>query len=306
MLLSQVIKILSSTGGSEIQETIKCKAEIRSPDLDWERIWLRSRMKGLLNDSRSLYWRMFHALLPTQKNLNKTNRRVEHPNCVLCDANVPDDIINHCFTAYSQSTLSLPFIPSGLLEWANEPDIGESHLNVACMFANKCTKDVFSQTFQFKINCKILPTNYYLHQYKVLDSNKCAICDNIDTVLHRTWECREVLNFVECMFTFLNEECDTSLSLEESRNDYLFGLEGEKFCALNQILLELKIFNFYNLPKDVNQGINVRKIKFLCRIRKLMAKEKYINVLNCVYENFVSKISASLPLILLIFSPRLP
>ena len=77
--------------------------------------------------------------------------------------------------------------------------------------------------------------------------------------------------------------------MEESRNDYLFGLQGDKFYALNQILLELKIFNFYNLPKDVNLGINVKKVKFLCRIRKLMAKEKYISVLNCVYENFVSK-----------------
>ena len=91
------------------------------------------------------------------------------------------------------------------------------------------------------------------------------------------------------MFTFLNEECDTSLFLEESRNDYLFGLEGEKFCALNQILLELKIFNFYNLPKDVNLGINVLKIKFLCRIRKLMVKEKYIGIFKCAYDKFELK-----------------
>ena len=134
-------------------------------------------------------------------------------------------------------------VPSGLLEWANEPDIEQNHLELACTFTNKCTKEIFSQTFQFKINCKILPTNNYLHQYKVLGSKKCSSCDSIDTVLHRTWECHLVKNFIECIFIFLNEECDTRLSIEESRNDYLFGLEAEKYEALNQILLELKIFN---------------------------------------------------------------
>ena len=67
-------------------------------------------MKGLMNESRSFFWRMFHSLLPTQKNLNKTNRRVESPNCVLCDSNVPDDSFNHCFIACSQSDAAMNWL----------------------------------------------------------------------------------------------------------------------------------------------------------------------------------------------------
>ena len=69
-------------------------------------------MKGLMNESRSFLWRMFHSLLPTQKNLNKTNRRVESPNCVLCDANEPDDIFNHSFISCSQSDAAMNWLLS--------------------------------------------------------------------------------------------------------------------------------------------------------------------------------------------------
>ena len=78
--------------GSQTKMKIKCKAEIRAPNFDWDKIWSRSRMRGIMNESRSFFWRLFHSLLPTQKNLHKTSRRIQSPNCILCDANVPDDI----------------------------------------------------------------------------------------------------------------------------------------------------------------------------------------------------------------------
>ena len=52
------------------------------------------------------------TILPTQKNLNKTCRRVQSPNCVLCEANVPDDIRDHCFTFCSQSTPAMNWLLS--------------------------------------------------------------------------------------------------------------------------------------------------------------------------------------------------
>ena len=65
-----------------------------------------------MNDSRTFFWRMYHSLLPTQKNLNKTCCRVLSPNCVLCDSNLPDDIGNHCFTACSQSLPAMNWLLS--------------------------------------------------------------------------------------------------------------------------------------------------------------------------------------------------
>ena len=55
---------------------------------------------------------MLPSLLPTQKNLNKTCRRVQSPNCVLCDANVPDDIRDHSLTSCSQSSPAINWLLS--------------------------------------------------------------------------------------------------------------------------------------------------------------------------------------------------
>ena len=46
------------------------------------------------------------------------------------------------------------------------------------------------------------------------------------------WECRIVSQFVGIIFDFLNEEFNATLMLEESRNEYFFGLHAEKFPAL--------------------------------------------------------------------------
>ena len=179
--------------------------------------------------------------------------------------------------------------PKGLLNWLEDIDIEESQLKLACIFTNFCTKDIFRQVFQFKINCQILPTNSYLKQYKVLDNDRCPTCGESETVLHRTWECREIASFIEKVFDFLNSECGTILSLEDSRNEYLFGLPAENFPALNQILLELKVFNFYSLPKDANLGHPILLKMFFSRLRKIILQEKCIGIFKKSYEEFEFK-----------------
>ena len=52
---------------------------------------------------------------------------------------------------------------------------------------------------------------------------------------------------------------------------------------------EIKIFNFYNLPKDFNLGYNILKEKFCSRIRKLISKEKVIAMELSAYEVFELK-----------------
>ena len=93
----------------------KCKAEEMSPELNWELIWYRSRMKGILNETRSFFWRMFHDILPTQKRLNTTSRRVTSPNCILCDANAQDCIREHSFTTCRQSSAAMNWLLSVIM-----------------------------------------------------------------------------------------------------------------------------------------------------------------------------------------------
>ena len=130
-------------------------------------------------------------------------------------------------------------------------------------------KVIFKQVFQFKINTQIHPKNNYLHRYRILENDDC-------TIIHRKWLCAEVLNFINIIFDFLNAECQANLSIQHSRDGHLFGLESECNQALNLILLELKEFNFYTLPKEVNLGHVILEKLFFKRIRKIMLHEKYI------------------------------
>ena len=85
----------------------------------------------------------------------------------------------------------------------------------------------------------------YLNNYLVLD--------NRNTTLHQLYECHRISNFLTFIFNVLNMHCKTTLSLEESRDDYIFGFQGTKYEALNQILLELKVFNFYYTRENPQQ-----------------------------------------------------
>ena len=68
-----------------------------------------------------------------------------------------------------------------------------------------------------------------------------------DNVIHSVWECRVVNEFIAQIFNFLNTNTGTNLDIDRSRDDYIFGFSGSRYQALNLILLELKIFNFYSL-----------------------------------------------------------
>ena len=145
---------------------------------------------------------------------------------------------------------------------------------------------IFRQTFQFKINSQILPTNTYLLRYRILDNDQCAICREQDTIIHKIWSCRRTLDFITVIFEFLNLECKTDLTINDPRNAYLFGFEPHSNEALNQILLELKIFNFYTLPKDARLNNDILKSIFFIRIRKIILQEKFISICKNKYDNF--------------------
>ena len=56
--------------------------------------------------------------------------------------------------------------------------------------------------------------------------------------------------------------------------DYMFGIQGEKFLALNHILLELKKKIFYSTTEEINSQSFCEQ--FWNIIRKLIIKEKRI------------------------------
>ena len=64
--------------------------------------------------------------------------------------------------------------------------------------------NVFDQVFQYKILTKILPTNKYLKQYRVLDSDLCSRCRNSqDTIVHATMLCQSLVPYLSQINGFL-------------------------------------------------------------------------------------------------------
>ena len=87
----------------------------------------------------------------------------------------------------------------------------------------------------------------------------------------------------------LNAECNAALFTEESREQYLFGLQGKKYVALNQVLLELKVFNFYYVRENPNIRDDILQKIYLARIKKIILKEKYVALFNNKYDAFDEK-----------------
>ena len=136
---------------------------------------------------------------------------------------------------------------------------------------------------------QIVPTNEYLNRYLVTDTSDCSLCLERDTTLHQIYDCEKISNFISFIFEDLNTNCNTDLQIQESRDQYLFGIQGKKHVALNQILLELKIFNFYYVRENPRIRNDILKNIFFARIEKIILKEKFIAVTNKKYDDFDEK-----------------
>ena len=77
------------------REYIKAKAELASPDTDWETSWRRARLKGLGTEATSFLWKMLHNILPTEQRLARILPN-QSQNCKFCLAPTTADL-RHCF-----------------------------------------------------------------------------------------------------------------------------------------------------------------------------------------------------------------
>ena len=172
----------------------------------------------------------------------------------------------------------------GLRKWQDEMGITESDIRTGFSFARKCSKLTFDQAFQFKIMTQILPTNKYLCQYRVLESNLCNKCNVMpDTVLHRLWQCQLLQPYIDKIFFFLSQKCQIQETI--SLKEYLFGFSNN--LGLNHALLELKKLIFYSW--DPNIQVNTFLDLFILTVRKLIIKEKqFINSAK-TYDQLKSK-----------------
>ena len=157
----------------------------------------------------------------------------------------------------------------GLQQWLDEMGLTESDIRTGFSFARECSKSTFDQVFQYKIMTQILPTNKYLCQYRVLESNLCCKCNAMsDTVLHRLWQCQLLQPYRDKIFNFLSQKCQIQETI--SIKKYLFGFSNNS--GLNHALLELKKLIFYSWNPNIR--LNLFLDLFTVTVRKLIIKEK--------------------------------
>ena len=78
-----------------------CRAELASPENDWERSWYLARLRGIGPEMTTLLWRLLHKLLPTQDRVYKiVKTKTSSPICQLCQENSVEDL-HHAFFSCS-------------------------------------------------------------------------------------------------------------------------------------------------------------------------------------------------------------
>ena len=164
-------------------------------------------------------------------------------------------------------------LPRGLLNWCMDLELSDTRIKTSLSFAHQCCTNIFDRVFQYKIVTQILPTNEYLTRYRVKDSTTCDHCNiECDTIVHRLYDCEKLTNIISSIFNYLKSKCNQPRSI--TMIDYMFGIQGEKFLALNHILLELKKKIFYSTTEEISSQSFCEQ--FWNIIRKLIMKEKRI------------------------------
>ena len=72
-------------------ELISCKAELASPNTDWDLTWHYVRLKGLGPEHSSFLWKLVHLLLPIKERIHRLSPNTS-PQCTLCNQNLIENL----------------------------------------------------------------------------------------------------------------------------------------------------------------------------------------------------------------------
>ena len=100
------------------------------------------------------------------------------------------------------------------------------------------TKDTYIQWFQFRINHRILGTNYFSYKIKYIDCANCTFCStDQETIEHLFWNCPKVQQLVT---NYLKHDNVIYMDLDISK--MLFGCTKNSKSAKNILLILFKLY----------------------------------------------------------------
>ena len=86
-------------------------------------------------------------------------------------------------------------LPNPMLYWIEKYKLSENNVKSVYTLPYIATKVTYIQTLQYKILYKMINCNYWLNKIKILDSDKCRFCTEVETVEHFFFGCKETKLF---------------------------------------------------------------------------------------------------------------
>ena len=224
----------------------------------------------------------------TDLNLSESNmffiRKINKNILKVSNKEVYSSIVEHTKPPSSQNKWVeyYPFLE--LINWEN----------IYCL-PQKLTSDPRLISFQYSILHRFITCNYILHLWKLKDTNKCNLCNEVDSIEHLLFWCQDSKSFWKNVENFLANT--QNLSFKFTLLEVLLGIPCRKYSMLsiiNYVLLlgkwfihKSKIVNSEEI--DFLEFINILKKKLEIELyvaKCKMQNDNYIEYLEEFYDNF--------------------
>ena len=162
--------------------------------------------------------------------------------------------------------------PKGIQKWVNQFNLTEFHTEYYWIPYRNC-RETRIQSLQYRILTRIFPCNKWLNTLKVIESDRCNICEEIDSIEHYLITCKVLKRFWQSFidwWKYISKQESFTLT---DQNIILGIIEYAKWKdVLNFCLLKAKMFIY-------NKKIHEEEISFhgfLVHIKNSLQTELYI------------------------------
>ena len=175
--------------------------------------------------------------------------------------------------------------------WPKRPPLAfyMAEMSVAEMSWPKCSwpkrpwpkYPTFNRITHF-INHKILVTNKFLYQIKMIDSPDCSFCGNNEELIeHLFWKCSNTQQFVKKMTEKFQE---MSISLNLNERNFILGYFPQNTSNIIQFLMLVAKY-YINMCKGTNKRLTFLEYKI--NVQSLFQSHKEIALQNNKMQNFL-------------------
>ena len=162
--------------------------------------------------------------------------------------------------------------PTALYRWEEMYYYADFDWPVLFKISYKFTRETDVQSLQFKIINRYIPCKENLYLWGKESSNKCGLCNEIDTIEHFFAQCSYNRVFWQRVSTLVQRALDINIKLYDL--DIIFGLPGEEdvFQIINFCILYGKKYIF-----DCRINDNIVSIdRFESKLKNRLEVEIYI------------------------------